>query len=56
MEYSRVERARLIGARALQLSFGAAPLIKDYKDKSYIEIARKELEEDVLPITVIRNV
>lgn len=53
MEYNRFERARIIGARALQLSMGAPPLIKT-KDSDPIKIAKAEFEKDVLPITVIR--
>jgi len=53
IEYNRFERARIIGARALQLSMGAPPLIKT-KETDPIKIARSELEKDVLPITVVR--
>jgi DNA-directed RNA polymerase subunit K len=49
--YTRFERARLIGARALQISEGAPPLIET-DETDPIEIARTELEEDVLPIAV----
>lgn len=49
----RYERARIIGARALQISLGAPVLIRpDTGDP--IDIAMRELEEDVLPITVKR--
>ena len=54
MEYNRFERARIIGARALQISMGALPLIKT-KEIDPIRIAREELNKDVLPITVIRE-
>ena len=55
-EYTRYERARIIGARALQLSMGAPPLLKIEKLRSIdpIEIAKQEFEENVLPITVVR--
>ena len=52
-KYSRFERARLIGARALQISMGAPPLIKT-NITDPVEIARKELELDVIPIAVRR--
>ena len=51
--YTRYERARIIGARALQISLGAPVLIRpDVGDP--IDIAMRELEEGVLPITVKR--
>lgn len=55
-EYNKFEKARLIGARALQLALGAPALIKvNKKEDRYIEIAKRELEKGVLPITVRRN-
>lgn len=53
MGLNRFERARIIGARALQLSMGANPLIKT-KEVDPIRIARLEFEKDALPITVIK--
>jgi len=53
-EYTRFERARLIGARALQISEGAPPLI-DVETTDPIEVARQELEEDVIPIAIRRT-
>jgi DNA-directed RNA polymerase subunit K len=58
--YTKYERARMIGSRALQLSMGAPFLLKlSEKDLSAInfnpiEIAVKELDAGVLPITVKR--
>mgnify|MGYP006302239819 CR=1 FL=1 len=60
MEYSKFEIARIIGARALQISMGAPPMIKLTKktleELSYdpLRIAQAELEKDVIPITVVR--
>jgi len=35
---------------------GAPPLVKvNKKEDTYIEVAKRELEKDVLPITVKRN-
>lgn len=51
--YTRFERARIIGARALQLSQGAPALI-DADDDDPIEVARAELEAGVIPIGVRR--
>ena len=60
MKYTKYEIARMIGSRALQISMGAPFLVKlsekDLEEIGYnpIEIAKKELELDVLPITVRR--
>ena len=56
--YTKYETARLIGARALQIAMGAPFMIKmdeeDLQKIGYnpIEIAKKELAADVLPLTV----
>ena len=52
---TRFERARLITARALQLSFGAPPLVKTTSELTAYTLAKKELEEKVLPLEVIRK-
>ena len=53
---TRYEKARLIGARALQISLGA-PILVDVSDQCYdpIEIALKELENDAIPMQIIRK-
>lgn len=59
-KYTKYEIARMIGSRALQISMGAPFLVKlsekELEDIGYnpIEIAKKEFEADVLPITVRR--
>ena len=50
--YTRYERARIIGARALQISMGAPVLVKNPKTVEPIEVALIELEEGLVPITV----
>ena len=53
---TRFERARIIGARALQVSLGApilAPLSQEVVDP--IDIAVVELSEKVLPMTIRRT-
>lgn len=56
MEYTRFERARIIGARGLQVSMGAPVLINIPEEMiDPIDIAIQEFEEDVLPITVKRK-
>jgi len=55
--YTRFEKARIIGARALQISMGAPPTLtkipKDIIDP--VEIAMLEFNEDAIPITVRRE-
>jgi len=52
-KYTRYERARIIGARALQISMGAPVLLEDDSGEP-IDIALRELEMGVIPITVKR--
>lgn len=52
-KFTRYEKARIIGARALQISMGAPVLIETDK-KEPIDIAMEELEKEVIPITVKR--
>lgn len=54
IRYTRYERARIIGARALQISMGAPPLV-EMDTNNPVKIARHELESEVLPITVRRE-
>jgi len=55
MMLTKFERARIIGARALQLAMGAPLLIRRPKDEfSTIRLAETELEKGVLPITIKR--
>jgi DNA-directed RNA polymerase subunit K len=53
--YTRYERARIIGARALQIAMGAPILIKTTKIEP-IEIAMEEYTQNRIPITVKRRV
>jgi DNA-directed RNA polymerase subunit K len=53
--YTRYERARIIGARALQISMGAPVLIKTERIDP-LEIAMEEFASGVIPITVKRKV
>ena len=53
---TRFEKARIVGARALQISMGAPLLIEPPKGSiSPIDVALKELEDGVLPITIRRR-
>lgn len=57
-ELTKYEHARIIGARALQISMGAPFMVKlseeDLKKLGYnpIEIAKLEFSHDLIPITV----
>lgn len=53
---TKYERARIIGARALQISMSAPILLDELPDsKDPIQIAEKELELGLLPITIRRK-
>lgn len=53
---TRYEKARIVGARALQISFGAPILIAKQPDMiDPIRIAMKELKSGILPLTIRRE-
>jgi DNA-directed RNA polymerase subunit K len=52
--YSRYEKARIIGARALQIAYGAPVLIETDRTQPIL-IAAQEFDADVLPFTVRRG-
>jgi len=52
---TRFERARILGARALQISMGAPPIMAN-ADGSAFDISVRELEDDLLPMTTVRLV
>ncbi len=60
-EYTKYEQARVIGARALQISMGAPFKIKlnddELKKLGYnpLEIAKLEFKQGLIPISVKRN-
>lgn len=51
---NRYEKARILGARALQIAYGA-PVLIDTDQTEPILIAAEEYDADVLPFTVRRN-
>lgn len=61
-EFTKYEKARLIGARALQIAMGAPILIKLTKEQfaelrySPINIAKLEFEKEIIPLTIRRPV
>ncbi len=52
IKLTRFEKARLIGARALQLSMGATPMVDVSDSIDPIDIATLELKENVIPLEV----
>lgn len=53
---TKYERARIVGARALQISMSAPILLDEIPDiKDPIQIAEMELENRLLPITIRRK-
>jgi len=60
VNYTKYEKARMIGSRSLQIAMGAPFLVKlDKKDLAKlkynpVEIAKREFNEGLLPITIRR--
>jgi len=53
-KYTRYEHARIVGARALQVSMGA-PVFINIDSIDPLEIALEEMKMGVIPITVKRD-
>ena len=59
-QYTKYEHARIIGARALQISMGAPFMVKlnddDLKRMGYnpVEIAKLEFSQGLIPISIKR--
>ena len=53
---TRFERARIVGARALQITMGAPVLVKTPKKVNDVkDIIEMEINKGVLPLTVVRR-
>jgi DNA-directed RNA polymerase subunit K len=53
---NKYERARIIGARGLQIGLGAPVLVELPKGMMHpLDIARLELEKDMIPIAIKRE-
>jgi DNA-directed RNA polymerase subunit K len=52
--YNRYEKARILGARSLQISYGA-PVLVETKQSEPILIAAEEYDAGVLPFTINRD-
>jgi DNA-directed RNA polymerase subunit K len=56
MKYTRFEKARIIGARALQISLGAPVLLEIPEGMiDPITISQLEYDRGIIPITVKRD-
>ncbi len=61
IKYTKYEKARLVGSRALQISMGAPFLVKigekELEEVRYnpVEIAKMEFRAGIIPISVIRK-
>jgi DNA-directed RNA polymerase subunit K/omega len=53
--YTRFEKSRLIGSRALQIAMGAEPMVDFTPDQDPIRIAINEYDEGVLPLDALAN-
>jgi DNA-directed RNA polymerase subunit K len=54
--YTRFEKARIIGARALQLAYGAPPLIKVPEGTiNPLDLAELEFNKGAIPITILKE-
>ena len=51
---TKFERARILGARSLQISMGAPLMVNSYCETDALELAAKELKERKIPITIRR--
>jgi len=54
-DYTRFEIARIIRARALQISLGAPVLMNIDSTKSAFDIAKIEFDNSLIPLTVKRK-
>tara|TARA_Y100000310_G_scaffold283603_1_gene305703 strand:- start:216 stop:419 length:204 start_codon:yes stop_codon:yes gene_type:complete len=60
MRVTKYEKARIVGARALQIAMGAPMLMKvakkDFEEMNFspIEIAKREFNNKLLPISIKR--
>ena len=56
MRYTKYEKARMIGARALQIAMGAPVLLETPEGMADpIDIALLEFDKKAIPLTVIRE-
>ena len=52
---TKFEKTRVIGARAVQLSMNAPPLVDPGNEIDVLKIAEMEYEQKKIPFSIIRN-
>jgi DNA-directed RNA polymerase I, II, and III subunit RPABC2 len=52
---TKFEKARILGTRALQISYNAPLMIDPGNEMDPIKIAQMELDQNKLPFIVVRN-
>lgn len=52
MDNTRYEKARILGARSLQIAMGAPVFVEETEGEEPMDIAEREMEQGKLPITV----
>lgn len=55
MQFTKYEKARVIGARAMQISCGAPPTVDIGDLDDAISIAKKEWNEGKIPMVLVRG-
>lgn len=56
LDLTKYEKARVIGARALQLAMGAPPLVEIPEGEvNALAVAKLEFEKNVVPLQVVRG-
>jgi DNA-directed RNA polymerase subunit K len=57
MKHTRFEKARIIGARALQITMGEPPMIRERKGIiSPEDLAEREYRKGIIPINALRDI
>ena len=51
----KYEMVRILGERTLQLTMGAKPMVKNYENLDYYQIAEEELKLNMTPYKIKRN-
>jgi DNA-directed RNA polymerase subunit K len=51
---NKFELARILGARSLQISYGAPPLVEVKPGESSIDVAKHEFDAGIIPLVVLR--
>ncbi|MBI5636062.1 DNA-directed RNA polymerase subunit K [Candidatus Micrarchaeota archaeon] len=53
VKLTKYEKARIVGARALQLAMGAPPLVATKEALSAVQMAFLEFEKNAIPLYVV---